>query len=287
MTILTRTLAGLLALTAAALALPAHQEPGAGAYPNARFGRPVTAWAEPGDREAHLLKRPQYTLSYNGKTRTPNWVAWRLVKADMGRASRGPFQPDPLLPGGFARVTSGVYNGSGFDRGHQCPAADRSARQEDCDATFLMTNIVPQAPDLNQKTWERLESYCRTLAREGHELQIVCGPHGAGGTGKEGRRDEIGRGRLTVTVPKHCWKVVLVLPREGAEPRKNSRVISVVMPNEQGLDLNWAHYRVPAKAVEKLTGLKFFSALPAELQAALKEPADDVTVREPRPRERP
>src|SRR5262249_44490279 len=151
---------------------------------------------------------------------TPNWVSWRLLKSDLGHASRGPFQPDPLLPEGFARVTSHVYDGPGFDRGHQCPAADRSARQEDIDATFFMTNIVPQAPDLNQKPWERLEAYCRTLAKEGHELQIVCGPHGVGGTGKEGQRDEIGRGRLTVTVPKHCWKVILVLPREGAEPRK-------------------------------------------------------------------
>src|SRR5262249_22326792 len=148
-------------------------------------------------------------------------------------ASRGPFQPDPLLPKGFARVTSHVYDGSGFDRGHLCPAKDRSATQADCDATFYLTNVVPQSPASNQKGWERLESYCRTLAQQGHELHIVCGPHGVGGVGKNGSKEEIGKGRVTVTVPNKLWKVILVLPREGAEPRKNSRVIAVIMPNDQ------------------------------------------------------
>jgi endonuclease G len=140
-------------------------------------------------------------------------------------------------------VTSHVYDGSGFDRGHMCPAKDRSATQEDCDATFYMTNIVPQSPATNQTGWERLESYCRALARRGHKLHVVCGPSGVGGVGKNGYRREIGKGRLKVTVPAELWKVVLVLPHEGAEPRKNTRVISVIMPNDQTVDFDWTKYR--------------------------------------------
>jgi endonuclease G len=111
-------------------------------------------------REAYLSERPQYVLSYNAKTRAPNWVSWRLRMQDIGTAARGPFAPDPLLPQGvIARVTSRDYDNSGFDRGHQCPAKDRSATQLDCDATFSMTNVVPQSPASNQKGWERLEDY--------------------------------------------------------------------------------------------------------------------------------
>jgi endonuclease G, mitochondrial len=123
---------------------PAAQE--LKANPNVRFGMPAPAKASPESREAYLIDRPQYVLSYNAKTRTPNWVCWRLRKEDIGNAARGPFQPDPLLPKGvIARVTSRDYEGSGFDRGHQCPAKDRSATQPDCDATFYMTNVVPQS----------------------------------------------------------------------------------------------------------------------------------------------
>src|SRR5438132_287378 len=121
---------------------PAGQEP----RPNLRFGMPSPAKADPKQREDYLIERPQYALSYNAKTRMPNWVCWCLRKTDIGHAARGPFEADPLLPNGFARVTSHVYDGSGFDRGHMCPAKDRSSTQPDCDATFYLTNVVPQSP---------------------------------------------------------------------------------------------------------------------------------------------
>ena len=71
---------------------------------------------------------------------------------------RGAFEPDPLLPKGFAKLTTSVYNGSGFDRGHMCPAQDRSNKQADMDATFFMTNVMPQSPNSNQRALERLET---------------------------------------------------------------------------------------------------------------------------------
>jgi endonuclease G len=182
------------------------------------------------------------------------------------------------------RVTSHVYDGCGFDRGHMIPAKDRSANAEDSRAVFYMTNIVPQAPNCNQKGWERLEDYCRRLAAEGHVLQIACGPAGVGGTGKNGEAKEIGKGRLKVSVPHQLWKVIMVLPREDAEPRKNTRVIAVIFPNDQSVDANWAKYRVSTRAVEQLTGYHFFSTLPEELAEALRDHVDDVQVRTPRPR---
>jgi endonuclease G, mitochondrial len=252
---------------------------------NIRFGMPSPAKAAPEQRENYLIARPQYVLSYNAETRRPNWVSWCLRRSDIGKAERGPFEQDPLLPKGFSRVTSHVYDGSGFDRGHMCPAKDRSATQKDCDATFYMTNVVPQSPACNQKGWERLESYCRVLALRGHALYIVCGPSGVGGTGKDGYREEIGKGRLKVTVPAKLWKVILVLPHENAEPRRNTRVISVIMPNDQTVDFDWPKYRVSARAVERLTGYTFFRNVPEEIATALRDSVDDVEVRVPHPRE--
>jgi endonuclease G, mitochondrial len=277
-----RLFPALLALCALPLgaALPAAQEPKAN--PHVRFGLPAPAEAKASSREAYLIERPQYVLSYNAKTRNPNWVSWRLRKEDIGGAARGKFQPDPLLPKGFAKVAAGVYTGSGFDRGHQCLAKDRSATQEDCDATFYTTNIVPQSPASNQRGWERMEDYCRRLAKGGSVLYISCGPHGVGGEGKNGPADEIGKGKTKVTVPSKLWKVVLVLPGEDAEPRKNSRVIAVIMPNDQSVDFNWAKYRVKASKVEKLTGHRFFRNVPEEVASELRDHLDTVKVAVPK-----
>src|SRR5262249_31735817 len=106
------------------------------ANPNVRFGMPAPAESKASSREAFLIERPQYVLSYNAKTKAPTWVCWRLTKRDLGSAARAAFQPDPGLPKGFAKVTAGVYTGSGFDRGHMCPAKDRSASADDSAATF-------------------------------------------------------------------------------------------------------------------------------------------------------
>jgi endonuclease G len=91
--------------------------------PNVRFGMPAPAHADPeSSREAFLISRPQYVLSYNAKTRTPNWVCWRLRRDDIGTAARAPFEPDHALPKGvIARVNSHDYDNSGFDRGHNVP----------------------------------------------------------------------------------------------------------------------------------------------------------------------
>jgi endonuclease G, mitochondrial len=248
---------------------------------NVRFGLPSRATHDPANRDDFLIARPQYTLSYNAQSRTPNWVAWRLRKEDIGKAKRGAFEPDPLLPRGFTKVTSHVYDGSGFDRGHMCPAQDRSSNQQDMDATFFLTNVVPQSPNSNQHGWERLESYCRTLAKE-HVLYIHSGPHGIGGTGKNGPKREIGNAKIGVTVPAKIWKVILVLPSENAEPRKNSRTIAVIMPNDQTVGYDWPHYRVSVREVEKLTGYTFFRTVPASVAAALKQDVDDVRVSVPK-----
>jgi endonuclease G len=255
--------------------------------PNVRFGMPAPAKADPESREAYLLDRPQYVLSYNAEKLGPNWVCWRLRAEDIGNVPRQPFEPDPDLPRGFAHVTPHDYDGSGFDRGHQCPAKDRSATEADSRAVFYMTNIVPQSPNSNQRGWERLEDYCRRLAREGHVLFIACGPHGAGGENKDGRREtEIGKVGHRITVPAELWKVVLVLPREDAEPRANTRVIAVVMPNDQSVGYDWTKYRTTAREVEKLTGYTFFRDVPRDVAEALRDHRDEVEVRVEQPRGR-
>ncbi len=140
--------------------------------------------ANTSDPNNYLLVNNYYVLSYNRDKAIPNWVAWRVSKADMGdlpRPNPDPFRPDRRLPNGWERVTPSDYTGSGFDRGHLCPSADRSGSEEGMSDTFLMTNMTPQTPDLNRGPWVKLEAYLRTLVTRGNDVYIFAGVYGEKG----------------------------------------------------------------------------------------------------------
>jgi endonuclease G len=114
-------------------------------------------------------------------------VSWHLDRSWLGTAERqDDFREDNSLLEGWHRVQPTDYSLSGFDRGHHVPSADRTKTVEDNSSTFLMTNIIPQAPNHNRQLWENLERYCRNLAEQGSELYIVMGSYGTGGTGSSG-----------------------------------------------------------------------------------------------------
>jgi endonuclease G len=243
---------------------------------NLALGNPSGAVASTSSPTNYLLTRPQYALSYNRDQGKPNWASWHLGSADLGSAARqDDFRADADLPSGWYQVKPTDYSGYGFDRGHNCPSADRTATVADNSATFLMSNMMPQAPNNNQQTWGNLEDYCRTLVRAGNELYIVCGSYGRGGTGSAGYQTTIASGK--VTVPAHCWKVVVVLPagvNDLGRITGSTRVIAVDTPNENSLSSSWGRYRTSVDAIESATGYDLLSALPTSSQATLEAQTD-------------
>ena len=135
------------------------------------MGNPSGAVTSTTSPTNYLLSKPQFAASYHRDRGIPNWVSWHLSSAWVGSTPRQDnFAPDATLPTGWYRVGSTSYTGSGFDRGHNCPSADRTGSVADNSATFLMTNMMPQAPQNNQRTWAGLETYCRTLVNQGNEV---------------------------------------------------------------------------------------------------------------------
>ncbi len=259
-------------------------------YPHLKMGNPSKATVDPAKKDNYLLKKDYFALSYNNAKGTPNWVSWRLVADDLGDAPRQlVFDTDFTLPKTFNRVVHKDYSGSGFDRGHMCPHSDRAKNETTSFATFVMTNIIPQAPQVNQKTWEYLEEYERGLAKKKSELHIVAGPSGQGGRGKFGFRTTIGTGKTQVVVPAKCWKVILIVKPGAAKVDRDSRAIAVIMPNDNNIDtrLNWSRWRVSLKDVEDLTGYRFFEkafeGADPDLMKALREEVDQVPIPPPAP----
>jgi endonuclease G len=59
-------------------------------------------------------------------------VSWHLGAADLGNAAQqDDFRADADLPSGWYQVKAADYVDSGFDRGHNCPSADRTATAAD------------------------------------------------------------------------------------------------------------------------------------------------------------
>ena len=255
---------------------PTTTTPGDNSY--LLLGNPSNAVASISNPENYLMERTYYTSSYSKSRATPNWVSWHIGSSDLGSASRqDDFRADNNLPSGWYQVSNSSYSGSGFDRGHNCPSADRTSSTAANSSTFLMSNMMPQAPNNNQGPWADLENYTRSLVTAGNEVYVICGSYGSGGTGSNGGTTyTIDNGR--VNVPSNTWKVILVLPNGNNDLNRitsTTRVITVNMPNTNGLNTNWKTYRTSVNAVESATGYDLLSNVPVAIQNAIESITDN------------
>ena len=206
--------------------------------------------------QGQVIHRTGYTLAYDAKTRTPQWVAWELTKKEtQGTVERSnDFQPDPDVKG--AKVVTKDYSHSGYDRGHMAPAADMKWSKKAMMESFYMSNICPQDHNLNTSDWSELENKSRQWARRYGKVYIVCGPI------YNGKRNEyIGDHR--VKVPDAFFKVVLI------NEKKKQCAMGFYFENEAG-ERKLQEYLVPVDRLEQLTGMDFFSALPDNLEDSLE-----------------
>ena len=204
------------------------------------------------DRSEKILKRSNYTISYNRNWNQPNWVAWELNKNETkGRNNRNEeFTADPDLAEAY-QVESYDYSGSGYDRGHMCPAGDNHFDAKAMNESFYMSNICPQNHELNAGKWNDLEIACRKWANRYQQLFIVCGPIIDKRNGKRiGKEHEI-------IVPEKFFKVILITSTKPA------RAIGYIFENN-GSDRPYKVHSIDE--VEKITGIDFFPNLPDKIE---------------------
>lgn len=253
--------------------------PASGENSNLFLGNPSGAQASILFPENYLIDMKYYTVSYSNGRSTPNWVSWHLDAGNITKKveRRNDFAAFSDLPASWYRVKNTSYSGSGFDRGHNCPSADRVSSAEANSSTFLMVNMVPQAPNNNQKTWNNMEAYLRTLVSSGNEVYVIMGSYGRGGTGSRGTAVALDSNR--VTVPSNIWKVAVVIPEGNNDLSRISsttRVIAVNTPNVNSIDPDWKKYRVSVRDIERATGYNLLSGLPVAVQDAIETTKDSL-----------
>ena len=217
------------------------------------------------------------TSSFDRRTRNPHWVAEHITPASLNanNADRkhSIFVEDASIPAKF-RAKLHDYFRSGYDRGHQVPAADAKWSQDALDQTFLLSNMCPQVGDgFNRDYWAHLEDFCRRLTNYFPSVRIVTGPlylpHKDPETGKYKIEYEVIGNPPNVSVPTHFYKVIF------AEDGKTGGTVSLaafVLPNAPiASDKPLTDFEAPIEAVERASGLEFAQKLPASRRRKLCE----------------
>lgn len=238
-----------------------------------QLGNPSGASADTNNHDHYLLQRSVQAIDYSDNLGQPNWASWNLTASDIGTNSRSSFITDTNLPPNFTRYSTSIYNSAGWDRGHLCPSKDRTDTSTNNDLVFLMSNVLPQNGVNNSGVWLQLENYCRDLVQStnNYELLLICGGSGYGSA------------RLTngPFIPDYVWKIAVVVP-PGAGMATNritatNRVIAVKIPNTSAATNHWPSYITSAAQIEVDTGLTFFTALPTNIAAGLRNKVDGQT----------
>ncbi|KAM9417204.1 nuclease EXOG, mitochondrial isoform 1-T1 [Salvelinus alpinus] len=228
-----------------------------------RYGFPLTG--------AEIRYYANHTLSYNQAMKTPRWVAEHLSHEKLlGKADRKhcKFKPDPSIPEPFT-AHNADYLGSGWSRGHMAPAGDNKTSEQSMAETFYLSNIVPQNYENNAGYWNRLEMYCRDLAKRFDDVWVISGPLVLSEEGADGKKTVSYQviGKDDVAVPTHLFKVILVGKDQSASGNlTNNQSASItlalgafVVPNQPiGFKRPLTDFQVSLSELEKISGLTFF-----------------------------
>lgn len=208
-----------------------------------------------------LENHSEFVSCYNRATRNPYWVLEHITKESINRAEgvdrkKSVFKEDELIPAKF-RARLRDYFRSGYDRGHQAPAANAKFSQTAMDETFLLTNMSPQVGEgFNRDYWAHVEDFARRLTGKFDNVRIMTGPLFLPKQGEDGKfrvTYEVIGSPPNIAVPTHFFKLI-VGENNGSDKLS---VGAFVLPNDK-IDNNepLTKFQVPVEALERSTGLE-------------------------------
>ena len=251
----------------------------------AQYRNHIEFGAPSGADPAHdvVLSKPGYVTSYNSARGGPNWVSWNINASTFGDAERCEcFSPDTTLGAtptpGIPRaswITDQHYIGTGgYDRGHMVQSESRTSTASENAATFLMTNILPQASNNNQGAWLGFEEFLNARAQTDHkQVYVVAGGEYVNNPGT--LANSSGR----VAIPDFTWKVAIVVNNGGGlsdvHGTSDITMYAVRIPNltttaPATKSKDYSTYVTTVDDIEARTGYDFFAALPDNIENVLE-----------------
>jgi len=216
-----------------------------------------------------VLRNVAYVVGYSEERKSPLFACYRVIREQSFKLDRpkGNFLTDRRTQ---ALVKHADFTGSGYDRGHMVPnsAIARCFGEKAQIETFLLTNICPQAPSLNQRVWEELERKELIYAVRFGEVWVMDGPVFADATG--GTTHKL---RSGIAVPAAFWKILLEDEKEGKGGEDRVHTFAVIMPQTVAGTEKFGQFATAINRIEKETGLEFLWKLSPAKQRALKRTA--------------
>lgn len=179
----------------------------------------------------------------------------------QGRTWTGdPFQEDPDLPG-ECRTTLNDYRGSGYNRGHICPSADRLCSMDANGQTFYLSNMQPQHGAFNSGLWLEMENQLRRWNRSSfRDTLYVC----KGGTIEDYGSTQGIKGYTStgLIVPRYFFMAVLC--KRGGSYKAMGFWAEHLNADHSADKLS--AYVVSIDELESMTGIDFFCNLPDDTE---------------------
>jgi endonuclease G len=168
-----------------------------------------------------------------------------VAQRDNGSAARyDSFFLDPKVPANCQQTSSRSY-GMNYDRGHLTPANHLDVSDEAIKATNTMTNILPQAANMNRGAWLQTEEIIE-CHRDIDELLVIGGVIWGNNPADDYFINSHG-----VKTPDAFWKVVI----RGTG--QDERAIAWIVANSQDATYDRLdHYLVTVDELEHITGEK-------------------------------
>ncbi len=216
-----------------------------------------------------FLESTAYDVVYSETKRNPLVVAYFLrqhTDQDFDPCNRpSRFLKDDRTA---AKVVHDDFTGSGYDRGHMAPNQSIATRHG-CEAqreTFLLSNIAPQLPDLNQRTWAAYEIVVDSVYADDFEgIWVLTGPI-------FDPEQIVTMCDTEIEVPVEFWKVVI-----RRKPNDDLDAAAIVMKKDERRDRPIGEFSTTIDDIEKRTGIDFFPDLPLAEEQAIESacPGDD------------
>lgn len=151
---------------------------------------------------SQIIDKQVFTICYDYKAKGAKYVVYTLDGTKVNSVNikkRSKFYTEKNLPNEY-RSHNKDYTNSGYDRGHLASDASFDYDEKEVVKTYTMANIIPQAPNVNQKTWIKAEELERSIAVSLGSVSVL--------NGVVYSLNPLRIGKNQIAVPDGFWKMI-------------------------------------------------------------------------------
>ena len=200
-----------------------------------------------------ILEEKNFTIAYDKQHRGPIWAAYIVKKTNLSKPEASHFVPDSRLP---LRLRLALRRKPKAPFGHYPLIVNEElATTEDIQNKLkLQRNLTLQLSDFYENIWKKLALYTCKWAEKYGPLYVVSG--------------EVYDGRQNTRVPRHFYKVVLLLKDN------QQAAIAFLIPHKAKPETDIFQFAQSVDQLEEQLRMDFFPRTPQELQSRVEASMD-------------